>query len=265
MLCPFCKEEIQEGAVKCKHCGSMITTYAPPVIQVSSSPSAINKWNWAAFLWGPIWAIGHKVWIGLLAFIPFVGWIMNIVLGVKGSQWAWQKNNYASVEQFKAKQIKWVKAWFIFVVLIALFFAIMIPQYQQYQRRTAEDVARQQRAQAEKEATEWFNKGMAFSESHNYSDAIAAYDKAIELNPNDADFFTMRGVAYDDSGNVQEAIMDYNKALELNPKHGDAYLFRGDDFGKLGDEQQKINDFIMAARLGQKRAQEFLQSANIQW
>lgn len=24
MQCPFCKEEIQEGALKCKHCGSML-------------------------------------------------------------------------------------------------------------------------------------------------------------------------------------------------------------------------------------------------
>jgi hypothetical protein len=25
MICPFCKEEIKDGAIKCKHCGSMLT------------------------------------------------------------------------------------------------------------------------------------------------------------------------------------------------------------------------------------------------
>ena len=25
MICQFCKEEIQDGAIKCKHCGSMLT------------------------------------------------------------------------------------------------------------------------------------------------------------------------------------------------------------------------------------------------
>ena len=26
MLCPLCKEEIKDGALKCKHCGSMLST-----------------------------------------------------------------------------------------------------------------------------------------------------------------------------------------------------------------------------------------------
>ena len=37
-----------------------------------------DKWNWGAFLWGGIWALGHRLWakgiLGLLlTLIPLVG------------------------------------------------------------------------------------------------------------------------------------------------------------------------------------------------
>jgi hypothetical protein len=30
MLCPYCKEETAEGAIKCKHCDSMLVAPARP-------------------------------------------------------------------------------------------------------------------------------------------------------------------------------------------------------------------------------------------
>lgn len=85
------------------------------------SPENLKKWNWAAFLWGPFWAIGHKVWIGLLTLIPYLGFVMFFVLGANATKWAWKKNTYASYEEFRAKERRWVKVWFIvFVIFLAL-------------------------------------------------------------------------------------------------------------------------------------------------
>ena len=39
MLCPFCKEEIADGAIKCKHCGSMLS--APE--QTAHKPQTIPE------------------------------------------------------------------------------------------------------------------------------------------------------------------------------------------------------------------------------
>ena len=36
MICPFCKEEIAEGAIKCKHCGSMLSTQFQTQTQVAA-------------------------------------------------------------------------------------------------------------------------------------------------------------------------------------------------------------------------------------
>jgi hypothetical protein len=29
-----------------------------------------RRWNWGAFLLGPVWALVHQVWIGLIAWLP---------------------------------------------------------------------------------------------------------------------------------------------------------------------------------------------------
>ncbi len=80
-------------------------------------PEEIKGWNWGAFLLNWIWAIGHQVWLGLLCLIPCVNLIMAIILGVKGSEWAWQYRKFESVEQFKTVQKAWTK-WGVIVLII---------------------------------------------------------------------------------------------------------------------------------------------------
>ena len=60
-----------------------------------------------------------------------------------------------------------------------------------------------------------------------YKEAIADYDKAIELNPKDAKAYNNRGVAKRQLKQYKEAITDYDKAIKLNPKDVKAYNNRG--------------------------------------
>jgi hypothetical protein len=39
-----------------------------------------NKWNWGAFLLGPIWALINQVWIGLIAWLPILLLLSSVVL-----------------------------------------------------------------------------------------------------------------------------------------------------------------------------------------
>lgn len=80
-------------------------------------PDEIKGWNWGAFLMNWIWAIGHQTWIGLLALVPYAGLIMAIILGVKGSEWAWQNRRFESVEQFKTVQRIWAY-WGLAILII---------------------------------------------------------------------------------------------------------------------------------------------------
>ncbi|OGY25956.1 MAG: hypothetical protein A2Z24_02455 [Candidatus Woykebacteria bacterium RBG_16_44_10] len=82
-------------------------------------PEEVKGWSWGAFFLNWIWGIGNSVWVGLLALVPYVGFIMSIVLGIKGREWAWQAKHWESVEQFKKTQHKW-DLWGIIVVLVLI-------------------------------------------------------------------------------------------------------------------------------------------------
>lgn len=72
-------------------------------------PDEIKGWNWGAFLMAPFWPISNQVWIGLLAWTPYIGWIMMFVVGTKGNEWAWKSRKWSSVAAFKAHQRAWTK------------------------------------------------------------------------------------------------------------------------------------------------------------
>lgn len=102
-------------------------------------PDGIQGWSWGAFMFNWVWALGNKTWIGLLAFIPYIGFIMAFVLGFKGREWAWRNKKWESVEHFQRVQRKW-SMWslvFVAIALIGIIAAIALPAYQDYVTRAA--------------------------------------------------------------------------------------------------------------------------------
>ena len=71
-------------------------------------PNELRGFNWGALIMNWIWAIGHSTWLGLLVFVPYIGFIVAIVLGFKGNEWAWQNRKWVSIEEFKATQRIWM-------------------------------------------------------------------------------------------------------------------------------------------------------------
>ena len=73
-------------------------------------PPEIKEWNWGAFFLTWIWGIGNKVWVALVGLVPvpFLGLAVGIVLGIKGSEWAWQCKKWDGIEQFRHRQRIWM-------------------------------------------------------------------------------------------------------------------------------------------------------------
>jgi hypothetical protein len=99
-------------------------------------PDGVKGWSWGAFFLGWIWAIGNRTWIGLLCLIPYVGFVMAILLASKGREWAWRNKRWNSVAHFNEVQRKWSFWGVIFVVAVfGILFAIAIHSYDNYKHK----------------------------------------------------------------------------------------------------------------------------------
>ena len=52
---------------------------------------------------------------------------------------------------------------------------------------------------------------------NKYDEAIKAYDKEIEINPQNSSAWNNKGLALDHLNKLDEAIIAYEKAIEINP------------------------------------------------
>ena len=85
-------------------------------------PAEIKGWNWGAFLAAPFWPLTNRVGIGVLAWVPIVGFWVAIALGVKGNEWAWRSRKWRSIEHFKAHQRSWAIAGIVLGMTVNLIF-----------------------------------------------------------------------------------------------------------------------------------------------
>lgn len=111
MTCPYCKEIILEGAIKCKHCGSMLNLDPINIINVDNitsdeirtfvGPNAYYyiqnfskftisgreqfcaTWNWSCFGFTFLWFLYRKMYfLSVVAFVVFLLPGVNVILHI---------------------------------------------------------------------------------------------------------------------------------------------------------------------------------------
>lgn len=58
-----------------------------------------------------------------------------------------------------------------------------------------------------------------FYDNRRFQDAADWYEKALKLDPNNANAHTDLGTTYFNLGRAQDALAEYNKSLKLDPRH----------------------------------------------
>jgi hypothetical protein len=139
MFCTTCGVANAGTGKFCSSCGAAVAVpagmraQAAPAItpaqaqadrKTAALPPGVAGFSWGAFLLNWIWAIGNHVWIGLLALIPYVNFVVAIWLGFKGREMAWRAKPWASVEEFDRVQKLWSK-WAVGIVLAAMVLGVL--------------------------------------------------------------------------------------------------------------------------------------------
>lgn len=99
-------------------------------------------------------------------------------------------------------------------------------------------------------ARAWFSTGYLFGTKEMWEKAIAAYDKAIDLNQyGSASPYNNRGAAQLELGRYQAAIDDFAEAIRLQPDFADAYYNQGTAWLALNEFNLAVSCFDEVIRL----------------
>jgi cytochrome c-type biogenesis protein CcmH/NrfG len=105
--------------------------------------------------------------------------------------------------------------------------------HQHVEQKSATDLSDQiaglefQTSQNPGDIAAWIQLGNLCFDANLPEKAIAAYDKALALKPDNADVLTDQGVMYRKAGKYDKAVQSFDKAIAVDPKHEIALFNKG--------------------------------------
>ena len=97
-------------------------------------------------------------------------------------------------------------------------------------------------------------RGRIYADLGQYDRALADYSEVIRLKPESAEAHYLRGKTRYISGDNAGAVVDFTEAIKLDPTHAWAYRHRGDAFARLGNRARADADRAMVDRLARPSA-----------
>jgi tetratricopeptide (TPR) repeat protein len=103
--------------------------------------------------------------------------------------------------------------------------------------------------QATHDAKFYSEQGLASYAKGDFDQAIADFDQAILLDPNNARAYNNRGNSWDDKGDHERALADYDEAIGIDPNNAAEFFYnRAITWWRKGALDRAIPDFDQAVR-----------------
>ena len=95
-----------------------------------------------------------------------------------------------------------------------------------------------------------------------YQEAEETLTKAIKYDKSNFEAYYYRGCAKVNANKYKEAIADFEKAVELNPSYADAYFNLGRTYYMMQDEDKACEYYKLAHRYGRPNLEDYLKRCN---
>lgn len=99
------------------------------------------------------------------------------------------------------------------------------------------------------DAKNYYDLGNVFHEDLNFTQAIVAFTKCIELDPTNTQFYDSRSYMYETLNYFDKAVADLGKAIELKPDSGYFYFCRACVYEEFEDYENAVKDFLKLIEL----------------
>lgn len=93
----------------------------------------------------------------------------------------------------------------------------------------------------EENAGTWYHRGQVFCTAKKFDEAIACYNKALELSPNDPIIWRRKGFALLKAGRYTEADTSFGKALSIDPGNAKTWQRKAYTLLCLGKHKGAMN------------------------
>jgi tetratricopeptide (TPR) repeat protein len=108
---------------------------------------------------------------------------------------------------------------------------------------------------AEVRAEAHYNRGIELDHLDRYAEAVLAYDRAVQLEPDYAAAYTNMGVTLAKLGRWEDALHAYHAAIRKQPQYADAHYNLGVTLAELRRWGEALEAFREAVRVNPKDAE----------
>ncbi|MBR4591921.1 MAG: tetratricopeptide repeat protein [Elusimicrobiaceae bacterium] len=112
-------------------------------------------------------------------------------------------------------------------------------------------------------SSEYLLRGDGYFKDGKAKQAIAAYNRAIALNPENLEAYASRGSVHFFQGNYDLAQQDFEHVLSKNPYQADAYTAYGSVLAARGSYQNALKVLEIAIQLQPEKPENFFSRAGI--